>query len=379
MLGCCLVRAVRPIFIALLALLALTPTASALDIDQDKQPPEGEVGTPYSFQFVAEEGCLPYRFSFSSGRLPPGLRITGEGLLTGTPTEAGLFEFYAAVDDSLDCQSPRSDGLFFMRVHPDLIVATTSVPRATPGQPYQTTLVASPLEFGWPVTWSVRSGTFPPGLSLSSGGVVSGTPTAAGKWAVTVRVQEQFRRYGDRELTFVSAGPLSLPAPASQLGEVGLSFSAALAPVGGLGPMTFSVATGTLPQGLSLNPATGQITGTPAAAGTFPVTLAVADSGGQQATVTAAFRIVAKLTISTKSMPKAKAGKRYVARLAATGGARPLTWRLAGGKLPKGLKLQANGRVTGTPAAAGTFRFSAEAMDRLGWRVKRSFSLSVSA
>lgn len=370
-------RVARLAPIALLLLLAVTPAASALDIEQDDaRPTEGEVGTPYSFQFLAEEGCPPsYKFRLSAGNLPPGLRVTEDGKLTGVPTQAGVFDFYVEVVD--DCGSQPSQGYFTMKVLPDLAVATTSLPRAQPGQPYSTKLAPTNLEDGWSVTWVVLEGALPPGMTLAADGTLSGTPTAGGSWGFVVRVKEQFRRFGDRSLTFIAAAPLSLPAPSTRLGEVGLPFQSALAPVGGLGPMTFAVTAGSLPPGLTLDPATGVVQGRPLAAGRFAATLAVTDVGGERATVETTFQIASRLAIATTRLPRAEEGKAFAARLTKSGGIGPFRWRIVRGG-PRGIRLNAQtGRLSGVPRAGGTYRMTVEVRDGLGARATRVFVLVV--
>jgi large repetitive protein len=370
------VRVARVAAFALLLLLALVPAASALDIEQDDgQPTDAEVGTPYSFQFLAEEGCPPsYRFSLSSGNLPPGLRVTREGKLTGIPTQAGFFDFYVQVED--DC-SPGSQGYFKMKVLPDLAVATSSLPRAQPGQPYTTKLAPTNLEDGWSVTWVVLEGSLPPGLILAADGTVSGTSAAGGRWSFVVRVKEQFRRYGDRELTLIVAAPLSLPAPSTLLGEVGLPLRSALSPVGGLGPMTFAVAADSLPPGLTLDPATGMVQGMPLAAGAFATTLAVTDVGGERATTEAVFQIARRLAITTTKVPRAEEGETFGARLGKSGGIGPFRWRIVRGGPPAIRLNAATGRLDGVPRADGTYRVKIEVRDRLGARATRTFVLVV--
>lgn len=174
-------------FLVLLSLLAvplvLAPSAGALDLETDVQPTPGEVGTPYEFQLQGEEGCVPYHFSFLNGTLPPGLKVTEDGKLTGTPTQAGTFSFWVGLDDTSGpghsgCSIPstQSQGEFTMVVLPDLAVTTTSLPNAAPGKPYSFQLQFSNPEFGWPVVWDITQGSLPTGLTLSQTGLISGTP-----------------------------------------------------------------------------------------------------------------------------------------------------------------------------------------------------------
>ena len=233
------------VFATILAVI-VAPGASALDLEVDVKPPPGEVGTPYEFQFAGEEGCLPYRFSYLNGTVPPGLRITQDGKLTGTPTEAGTFSFWVGLDDNSGpnnpfCMNPsvQSQGDFTMLVMPDLAVATTSLPRATPGQPYSAQLLFSNPEVGWPVIWDITQGALPGGLRLSEGGLISGTPTGPDAKTFVVRAREPFRRFGERQLTLVVAAVLQARS-ALRPGEVGLRYTGSVAATGGTPPFTWS-------------------------------------------------------------------------------------------------------------------------------------------
>ncbi|HXG76937.1 MAG TPA: Ig domain-containing protein [Gaiellaceae bacterium] len=364
--------------------LLLAPGASALDLETDFQPPPGEVGTPYEWEFEAEEGCVPYRFSYLNGTVPPGLRITQDGLLTGTPTLAGRFEFWVALDDNSGphnpaCQYPsiQSQGQYFMTVLPDLAVTTSSLPAALVGTPYRVQLEFSNPEAGWPVTWDIVSGSLPAGLTLSENGVLSGTPTGADSKTFVVRAREPFRRFGERELTLHAVTALQAGAALSA-GEVGIRFRGGFRAAGGLAPVTWSLASGALPVGLALDPATGALAGRPRAAGTFPLTVVAADAAGQRVTVTATVRIAARLAVRTSRLRGAEAGETYSARLATTGGVGAKRWRVVRGQLPDGLRLDAaTGRLRGTPTESGTFRFTVEVRDRLGARATRPLVLTV--
>jgi len=368
----------RIVAVAVLLTLVLSSSASALDLETDFKPPPGEVGTPYEFQFKGEEGCLPYRFSYLNGTVPPGLRITVDGKLIGTPTQAGSFYFWVGLDDSVDCMSVQSQGDFTMLVMPDLAVGTTSLQRATPGQPYTATLAATNTEVGWPLGWDLTQGTLPQGLSLSEGGVISGTPTGPDTKTFVVRVREPFRRFGERQLTLVVATVLQARS-ALRTGEVGLRYAGSLPATGGTPPLTWSLTSGTLPRGLSLNATTGAIRGVPRAPGRFPLTAAIKDAAGQQTTVTGTLRIAAKLELVTTRLPRAVVGDTYHARLAATGGLDPVGWRIVRGNLPPGVRLDPRtGALAGIPREAGVFRITVQATDRLGAKSTKALRLTVS-
>ncbi len=142
-------------------------------------------------------------------------------------------------------------------------------------------------------TYSVV-GTLPNGPIPSnrpSTGAISGTPTVGGSFSVQVR-----DGIGNTatSCTFTIGGPLSLPCPATTSGQVGASFSSQVSATGGVSPYAYSVV-GILPSGLTLNPSTGAITGTPTATGSFSVL--VRDAAGSSAT-SCTFVITPGATIS---------------------------------------------------------------------------------
>jgi len=375
------VRLIRiAMFLMLLSLpLVFISSASALDLCEEAQcqPPDAEQNTPYEFEFEGEEGCVPYRYKYLNGTVPPGLRITEDGKLVGTPTEAGTFEFWVGLDDSVDCMSPQSQGRFTLEVMRDLAVATTSLPLAVPGTPYKVQLQFSNPEIGWPVIWDITQGALPGGLTLSEGGLISGTPTGPDAKTFVVRAREPFRRFGEQQLTLVVAAVLQARS-ALRPGEVGLRYTGSVAATGGTPPFTWSLASGRLPRGLSLNAATGAIRSVPRAPGRFPLTAAVKDAAGQQATVTGTLRIAARLDVVTTRLPRALVGDSYSARLAVTGGLEPVQWRIVRGVLAPGVRLdRSTGALSGTPRRAGTYRITVRATDRLGVSSTRTLRLVV--
>src|SRR5437667_3216174 len=146
----------------------------------------------------------------------------------------------------------------------------------------------------------------------------------------------------------------SLPGAALQM-----PYSASLRAAGGSGARTWGVIAGALPNGLSLNPATGTISGTPTATGNSNFTVSVADSGTPTKSVMTTLSIsvaaVAPLLAVANSLPNGNIGGPYDAVLTAAGGKVPYTWTVAAGALPTGLTLApSTGTITGTPNTTGS-------------------------
>jgi hypothetical protein len=214
-------------------------------------------------------------------------------------------------------------------------------------------------------------------LTLSEGGLISGTPTGPDTKSFVVRAREPFRRFGERELTLRVATALQA-RPSLRAGEVGLRYAGTVSASGGVPPYSYSVAIGDLPTGLALNATTGAVRGVPRQAGAFGLTFAVTDAGGQRVTVPTSLRIALQLTISTGRVPAASVGTAYRARLAASGGLAPKQWRVTRGPLPQGIRLDATtGVISGVARVAGVFRFTVEARDRLGARATKALRLTV--
>jgi uncharacterized repeat protein (TIGR01451 family) len=208
-----------------------------------------------------------------------------------------------------------------------------------------------------PLTFSVATGALPAGLTLNtSTGAVTGTPTATG--AFTLKVTDANGIASTTCSFTINAAPsVTCPSTALSTGTVGAVFnSGAIVAAGGTAPLTFSVATGALPAGLTLNTATGAVTGTPTAAGSF--TLKVTDTNGASST-TCPFTINAApaLTCPAGGLSTGTVGVVFNSgAITVTSGTAPFTFSLATGALPAGLALNAaTGAVTGTPTATGVF------------------------
>src|SRR5579864_3384765 len=113
-----------------------------------------------------------------------------------------------------------------------------------------------------PYTWTVTTGNLPPGLNLSTAGVISGTATASGTFPFTVTATDSATPTAhtatanlsitiNAKLTITSAGTLTT------VGAAGSAYSATVSATGGVGPFTWAVNTGNLPTGLNLTGTSG--------------------------------------------------------------------------------------------------------------------------
>lgn len=140
-------------------------------------------------------------------------------------------------------------------------------------------------------------------------------------------------------------------------GVVGTAYSQTMAVTGGFGAKTFSISAGALPAGLSLNAATGAITGVPTApigAASFTVTVEDTSTPPQSDSQALTIDIVNPLLITTVALPDATVGTAYNRAITATGGTGPNTFTISAGSLPAGLSISAAGAITGTALATAT-------------------------
>lgn len=264
-------------------------------------------------------------------------------------------------------------------------ITTTSLPTATTGKAYSATIAVT--GGAGTLTYSISIGTLPAGLTLnSSTGAITGTPTGSGGTAnFTYKVTDSSSAgamSATQNLSITVSGGLAITTTTLPNDLLNTAYSATLQATGGTGTLTWSLASGTLPTGLSLSGA-GAITGTPTAAGTSSFKVQVTDSSTPAQTATQSLTLtIEQLSITTTTLLNPMVGQSYDQTLqyAQTDATLPVTWSLASGSLlPAGLSLNAStGAITGTPTTAGgPTTFTVQLTDSSALSVTQALSLTV--
>jgi len=265
---------------------------------------------------------------------------------------------------------------------PVLILPGGSVlPGSTVGDTYSQQFSAS-LSPG-PYTWSVTAGTLPPGLTFSSGGLLSGATTKEGNYSFTIQAENTADDYGASVATSIAVAPAALTVdPSSLPGAVsGYLYTANLALSGGVGTATFELASGSLPSGLTMS-SVGVISGTPSGSGLS--SFSVTGTDGDGFSTTASYEVLveasttsAGITISPATLPSTAIGSYYDQQLSASGGTAPYSWAVTAGEPPAGFAMTSGGLVHGHWNAGESGRFTVTVTDSTGAATEATFDMVV--
>ena len=284
-----------------------TTTPSILTITTTSLP-AGTVGAAYNSSVTASGGTTPYTYSASG--LPGGLSISSStGVITGTPAQsaAGTASAIIKVTDSSQPSSQSANTSLSITISPaspaPLTITTTSLPNGVATSPYPSTTLQAAGGVP-PYTWALASGSsLPAGLSLSTAGVLSGTPAAASSGPLTFVVTDSSTTPNTAQASLTltisgggGGGGFTLTTTSLPAATLNTAYSTTLAATGGVAPYTFTLANSTaLPAGLNLSSA-GVINGTPTAAGSTQFSVTVTDS-----TPPTAFSLTSNLSITVNA------------------------------------------------------------------------------
>lgn len=246
-------------------------------------------------------------YSVSSGSLPGGLSLNSStGVISGTAGSVSgdtTSNFSITASDGYNSVS-RSFSITITELAPVWSTSTT-LTAFTKNVAYSNTLVAND-DSGSTPTYSIVSGSLPTGLSLnSSTGLISGTASTSLTATFTVRATDANSKYSDRTFTLPNSGPTWVTsAGALTIATLSSAYSATLS-ASDDGTLTYSVSSGSLPTGLTLNSSTGAITGTPTASGDNSFAVTVSDENGTSSTrsfsISVVLGVVANIAVSSGS------------------------------------------------------------------------------
>ncbi len=333
--------------------------------------PGGTAGTAWAFDFENTGGTQPVAWSIASGTLPAGLGLGADGRLAGTPSSAGTFSFAVRVTDGTGAIATKTMGM--------TVAAALQITTASPlnGGTVGTAMSRLLVRTGGtsPYVWNISAGSLPAGLSMSTAGMISGTPTAAGGFTFSARVTDAAGAVATKQIALSITAALAISTTSLPDAPAGNSYSEALVATGGSGVYQWAVISGSPPAGLTLS-AAGVLAGTPSEAGSSAFSVRVTDDVGAVAVRELSISVTAALAVSTTPLPDGVVGSAYSHSLQVSGGLPPYQWAILSGSLPDGITLSTSGTLAGIPEKAGG-AFVVRVSDSAGASTEATLSLVV--
>jgi uncharacterized protein YhjY with autotransporter beta-barrel domain len=280
------------------ATVTVTVTTSTLSIAPSSLP-SGVVGQTYNQDLTTSLGTAPYTYVVLSGGLPGGLALEASGSFNGTPTASGSFSFTVQASDSYGATGTQS---YTLAIALPVPVANDVVDAKVAANSTSNAIVLSTSGTVISVAVASQAGH---GTAVASGSSISYTPTAgySGTDSFTYTASNSSGTSAPATVTVTITKPTLTWAPSSlSTGTEGRAYSQGLTVSQGTAPYSYAITSGSLPPGLVLNSATGQITGTPTQQGSFDFTVQATDScgatGSQPYTLSIALRVPAANDVS---------------------------------------------------------------------------------
>ncbi|WP_161492852.1 putative Ig domain-containing protein [Pseudomonas putida] len=337
--------------------------------------PNATASNVYSQTLSTANGATPYSYAVTSGALPPGLSLGSGGVLSGTPSAVGTFNFTVTSTDAHNATGSQAYSLTVAAA--TITITPTILGTLTTGSAYSQTLSATGGNGSY--TWST-SGSLPPGITVSSSGLVSGTPTSIGNYSFTVTVTDSLGSTGSRGYS-VTVNDQAPVATSSTLTVQGGSSN---------NPVALNLTGGSVSQvSIVSNASNGTATATgttilftPAAgySGIDSFTYNATGPGGTSNTATVSVTVTAPtISITPATLTGATQNTAYSQALTASGSSGSYAFSVVSGSLPAGMNLSSAGLLSGTPTAGGNSSFTVRAMSSSGFFGDQAYTLVVTS
>ncbi|GAB1693228.1 putative Ig domain-containing protein [Krasilnikovia sp. M28-CT-15] len=339
--------------------------------DPGPQTGYAQIATP-GLQLTSTGGTLPLTWTVAG--LPPGLTVSDSGMISGTPDNTGADMVYTVTATVKDRRGRTDSASFPWTIWAAPVLMSPGDQSTHTGSP---TWLAMGLTHGVdPITWTATG--LPAGLAIDRAtGVISGTPTASSRTVSRVTVTATDKPGRSSQVSFDwTVVTIAMPALATRTDKIrdDVNFTVP-APTGGVGPYTYRIVG--VPgddKDISIDPATGVVSGKIAYANRFFTTVTVTDANGDEVTTTFLWNVQASqpndlvITAPDPAAPDqtGKVGRAVALNTDLAGGSSSaVVWSATG--LPPGLSINPRGTqggvITGTPTTAGTFRVALKVVD----------------
>ena len=342
-------------------------------------------GAAFSQAFTASGGIGPYTYA-RTGTLPPGMSFSGN-TVSGTPTAPGSFAFTITATDtgSTGAGSPFTVAQNYTIDVAAPVIVVNPATLANPDAGIAYSEVLSATGGVGPYGFALTAGALPTGITLSTGGTLSGTSNEVGTFNFTVTATDANGQTGARAYTVTIAAPVLTmnPAPGTLTAPYGVAYSQVFTAGGSAGPFNY-VLTGALPAGVTFSGNT--LSGTPTVPGSYPITVTATDTvltgAGAPFSIAQNYTLdvpAPTIVVNPATLTNPDAGVAYSEVLAATGGVGPYGFALTAGALPTGITLSTGGTLSGTSNEVGTFNFTVTATDANGQTGARAYTVTIAA
>jgi len=339
--------------------------------------PKAVTGTPYTTRVQATGGTPPYAWSLAlfpgqtaASVLPAGLAFASDGTLSGTAAP-GCYSTWAPqflVNDAagktagvgleLDCVAP-------------LTFSSTVLADGNIAMPYSGLFYTQGGDP--PIQYALISGSLPPGLKIDTTQTLQGTPSSPGKYTFTIQASDSKTPTltASQAFTLTIDNNLVLPNTSLPGAVQNVPYLEQIQPAGGTPPYHFVLGQfSSLPPGLTLDSATGKVSGTPTTQTSDTMLVTITDSATQPASISpfVTVGVAPPLSFQTTSLPDGPRGIGYGGNIGVTGGRPPYTVQVTSGALPDSLTISSasffnTANISGTPTKDGTFQFTLKVSD----------------